>query len=235
MPYQLLSMEFSVFMLVIWVGVWLISMISSAKKQKNMKMKQGQKFPPNQNSNYPPNNQWNHRLPQFNPGMEKEMPHGDNKLAQPGAYQEPGQNRQSPRLNQPKPPVNYWQLAEKVSEDNRMTENQYQAEEEFRRQRYTFREEIPAEYVEEYVPDELGENNTMDHDQFYSSMAVKSALTDEQDIARAKVYQRKNPDAFKKGKVRQKSRAKGLFSGGSSLKKTILLSEILGRPKSLQD
>lgn len=128
-----------------------------------------------------------------------------------------------------------WQQTQYYA-DNSMTENEYMAEEEFRQQRNVFRQEVPAEevheYVYEYVPEEFGEAGAdSTNDQFYRSTEIINALQDEQDIAREKAYRRKSKDAFKEEK---KPAPRKLFGGQTSLKKAILLSEILGSPKSLQ-
>ena len=130
-----------------------------------------------------------------------------------------------------------WEQTEKFAEDSHMSEQDYQGEQEFQRQKYMFQQQVPQEYVheyvEEYVPEEFGEAQAdASKDRFYTSAEIKNALQDEQDLARERAYRQKGKDAFKQEKLLR--RKKKLFDGRNSLKKAILLSEVLGTPKSLQ-
>ena len=113
-------------------------------------------------------------------------------------------------------------------------EESYRREEEFQRQSDVFTPLMPAERVEEYVPEEFGEAGGPAEDNFYSSAVIQSGLHDEEDIAREKAYQAGHENAFKQ-RAKKRSRFSRVLARSNSMKKAILLSEILAAPKALKD
>ncbi len=239
-------------MVFIWLLITVASVISSVAKKKGM-MKNG-----NWPNNHPqPGNNWpNHQSPFENPGNwpNSNMPRStQNRMPQPEQNAAPmagsapmqraewdnakirqqmsrfqGNSGVKPRTV-PSNQVNTSGLTGAYSE-----EESYRREEDFQRQSDLFTQPIPVERVEEYVPEEFGEAGSSADDTFYSSAAIQSSLHDEEDIAREKAYQTGHKDAFKQ-QINKKSRFSSLLAGNHSIKKAILLSEILAEPKALKE
>ncbi|RRD96198.1 hypothetical protein EII17_01475 [Clostridiales bacterium COT073_COT-073] len=230
-------MSGSGWLVLVWLGIGLISIISKAG-QKRISNQPGQVKTPvrygyrnhpgavDNRNNYADENEQTYYYDSHSASTEER--YAGQQVNQQWQHRSVSQSGQ---WDQQK----IWQQTQYYA-DNSMTENEYMAEEEFRQQRNVFRQEVPAEevheYVYEYVPEEFGEAGAdSTNDQFYRSTEIINALQDEQDIAREKAYRRKSKDAFKEEK---KSAPRKLFGGQTSLKKAILLSEVLGSPKSLQ-
>ena len=226
---------------VIWIFVTLISVIASAKKKnltKNGSWPNNQR--PSQNPGNRPNMPWplqNANTPEFKPNSDTmsggsvpmQRVQWDNAKIRQQMSQFQGNSASEPQ------PV----LKSKKDgfTDSYPEEESYQREEEFQRRSDVFIQPMPMERVEEYVPEEFGEVGSTAEDNFYSSTVIQSSLHDEGDIAREKAYQSKHKEAFKQQqqKARKQSRFSRVLARGNSMKKAILLSEILTEPKALKE
>lgn len=213
----------------------LISFFSSqAKKNKNVGKKGGQQS--GQYPNYPGRNpQWNGR----NHSQYQREQWDQGKIRQQTTvYYNAEQSRDTQYGNGQ---ISYQASDRQYMYGNAYTneqwaENQYMEEERFRREKYQVQENVADEYFEEYVPEEFGEGDyRAGADNFYHRNEIQNALTDEQDIARKNAYQIKAKGFDQKKSSVVKHRQKNLLRQPGSLKKGIIMMEILGKPKSLQD
>ena len=226
---------------VIWMFVTFISVISSIKKKNQTK---NGSWPNNQRPSWNPGNrpnmQWppqNANTPEFEPNSDAMS--GGSAPMQREQWDNAKIRQQMSRFqgnSAPKPqPVLKNQGNESSFTESYPEEESYLREEEFQRRSDVFIQPMPMERVEEYVPEEFGEAGSTAEDNFYSSKAIQSSLHDEGDIAREKAYQSKHKEAFKQQKVKKQSRFSGVLARGNSMKKAILLSEILAEPKALKE
>ena len=220
---------------VIWIFVTLISVIASAKKKnltKNGSWPNNQR--PSWNPGNRPNMQWppqNANTPEFEPNSDAMS--GGSAPMQRAQWDNAKIRQQMSRFqgnSVPEPKGKGDGFTESYPE-----EESDRREEEFQRRSDVFIQPMPMERVEEYVPEEFGEAGSTAEDNFYSSKAIQSSLHDEGDIAREKAYQSKHKEAFKQQKVKKQSRFSGVLARGNSMKKAILLSEILAEPKALKE
>lgn len=117
-------------------------------------------------------------------------------------------------------------------EDNQMTEISYLEEEKFRSSKEQFQVEMPRENFTEYVPEEFGEIGA-GKDTFYESSQIKGALQDEGDIARAKAYRVGKEYETSASRERKTSGIRKIMRKPDSMKKAMILTEILSKPKSM--
>ncbi len=226
---------------VIWIFVTLISVIASAKKKnltKNGSWPNNQR--PSQNPGNWPNMQWppqNANTPEFKPNSDTMS--GGSAPMQRAQWDNAKIRQQMSRFqgNSASEPQPVLKSKKDGFTDSYPEEESYQREEEFQRRSDIFTRPMPMERVEEYVPEEFGEVGSTAEDNFYSSAAIQSSLHDEGDIAREKAYQSKHKEAFKQQqqKAKKQSRFSRVLARGNSMKKAILLSEILTEPKALKE
>lgn len=248
---QLLYYNIGTAAIIIWLVITVISAISSAQKRSNQKRQAYSNLPPQ----YPRSPQESSQ-PYYSGNSQFAY---DSSGTEVYSYSVPSEQLEN---FSPDKQAGGWQtfrqvhmprreewdsakLEQQMSRYQQETdeEEHYYREEEFRRQTDVFEASIPSdsfyqpipkEQVYEYVAEEYGEAGE-EADHFYSSAEIRSGLQDEQDIARERAYRARHEEAFRH---RQKGKTK--FSGAfleqkGTLKKAILLSEILGRPKSEQD
>ncbi|AVM67879.1 hypothetical protein C3V36_00520 [Lachnospiraceae bacterium oral taxon 500] len=226
---------------VIWMFVTFISVISSIKKKNQTK---NGSWPNNQRPSWNPGNQPNMQWPPQNANTPEFEPNSDamsggSAPMQRAQWDNAKIRQQMSRFqgnSVPEPqPVLKNQGNESSFTDSYPEEESYLREEEFQRRSDVFIQPMPMERVEEYVPEEFGEAGSTAEDNFYSSKVIQSSLHDEGDIAREKAYQSKHKEAFKQQKAKKQSRFSGVLARGNSMKKAILLSEILAEPKALKE
>ncbi len=242
---QLLYYNIGTAAIIIWLVITVISAISSAQKRSNPKKQAYSNLPPQ----YP-------RSPQEPSDFQSSY---DSSGAESYSYSAPSEQLEnfSPSMQE-----GDWQTFRQAHMPRREEwdsvrleqqmrqyqqgmneEEHYYREEEFRRQTDVFEDSIPSdsfyqpipkEQVHEYVAEEYGEAGE-EADHFYSSEEIRRGLQDEQDIAREKAYRARHEEAFRH-RQKRKTKFSGVFlEQKGTLKKAILLSEILGRPKSEQD